>query len=76
MSLSRYRRPLWRYPLFQIPLLLLGACLAAALLFWLLGLGRVPVAVAIALDLSSSTYSSEFNAPGSIMAQEVQAVQA
>lgn len=74
--MSPYRRPLWRYPLFQIPLLLLGVCLAVALLFWLLGLGRPPVTVAIALDLSRSTYDTEFNAPGSVMAGEIQAVQA
>ena len=55
----------------------MGACLVAALLFGLLGFGRPPVAVAIALDLSSSTYGSgSFNAPGTIMAQEVQAVKA
>jgi Ca-activated chloride channel family protein len=58
-------------------LLLLGVCLAAALLFWLLGFGRPQVAVAIALDLSPSTYNAgQFNAPGTIMNQEVQAVQA
>ena len=76
---SSYRRALWLYPLFQIPLMCLAACLIAALLFWLLGLGRPNVAVAIAIDLSGSTYNEEisnFNAPGTVMAQEVQAVQA
>jgi len=71
-----YRRRLWLYPLFQIPLMCLGACLVAAALFWLLGLGRPLVGVAIALDLSNSTYdSAEFNAPGTVMAQEVEAVE-
>ena len=77
--MSRHRRALWLYPLFQIPLMCLAACLIAALLFWLLRFGRPNVAVAIAIDLSGSTYSeqiSSFNAPGTVMAQEVQAVQA
>ena len=73
--MSQYRRGLWQYPLFQIPLIFLGICLLGAMLFWLLGLGRPNVAVAIALDLSSSTYRlQEFNAPGTVMAQEVAAV--
>ena len=73
--MSNHRRPLWLFPLFQIPLILLGLFLVLAALFWLLGLGRPNVAVAIALDLSSSTYQpQEFNAPGSIMSQEVGAV--
>ncbi|MBD1881475.1 VWA domain-containing protein [Coleofasciculus sp. FACHB-T130] len=72
--MSRSRRGLWLYPLFQIPLMLLGACIVVTALIWLLGLGRPPVAVAIALDLSSSTYSTEFNAPGTVMYQEVAAV--
>nr|WP_199302505.1 vWA domain-containing protein [Coleofasciculus sp. FACHB-129] len=54
--------------------MLLGACIVVTALIWLLGLGRPPVAVAIALDLSSSTYSTEFNAPGTVMYQEVAAV--
>ncbi|MBD1888609.1 VWA domain-containing protein [Coleofasciculus sp. FACHB-SPT9] len=72
--MSRSRRGLWLYPLFQIPLMLLGACIIVTALIWLLGLGRPPVAVAIALDLSSSTYTTEFNAPGTVMYQEVAAV--
>lgn len=72
--MSRNRRGLWYYPLFQIPLMSLAACLVAAALFWGLGLGRPPIAVAIAVDLSSSTYGGQFNAPGTVMAQEVQAV--
>ncbi|MBD2003790.1 MULTISPECIES: vWA domain-containing protein [Cyanophyceae] len=73
--MSSFRRAFWRYPLFQIPLMFLSLCLIAALLCWLLGLGRPKVAVAIALDLSTSTYGTQFNAPGTIMYQEVQAVQ-
>lgn len=72
--MSFNRRRLWQYPLFQIPLMLLLACLVTAALFWLLGLGRPPVAVAIAIDLSTSTYDTQFNAPGTVMYQEVQAV--
>ncbi len=73
----RYRRRLWLYPLFQIPLICLGICLVAAVLFALLGLGRPSVAVAITLDLSSSTFSepSQFNQPGTVMYQEVIAVE-
>jgi Ca-activated chloride channel family protein len=75
--MASYRRPLWLYPLFQIPFIFLWIFLIAALLFWLLGIGRPNVAVAIALDLSSSTYGNQgFNAPGSVMRQEVQAVEA
>lgn len=72
--MSRSRRGLWLYPLFQIPLMLLGACIVVTALVWLLGLGRPPVAVAIALDLSSSTYGTQFNAPGTVMDREVAAV--
>lgn len=54
LSVSRYRRSLWLYPLFQIPLIFLSICLVAAALCWLLGLGRPDAAVAIALDLSVS----------------------
>lgn len=73
----RSQRPIWRYPLFQIPGILLGLFLALAMLFWLLGWGRPTVAVAIALDLSGSTYDSNpqlFNAPNTVMAEEVAAV--
>ncbi len=74
--MTNYRRPLWSYPLFQIPFIFLCIFLITALLFWLLGIGRPPVAVAIAIDLSSSTYSGQFNEPGSVMDQEIQAVKA
>ena len=75
---NNYRLKLWSYPLFQIPLILFGLCVFMAVLFWLLGFGRPQVAVSIALDLSTSTYGNieSFNAPGSVMNQEVQAVQA
>lgn len=71
-----YRRPLWSYALFQVPAMALGACLILALLFALLGWGRPQVSVTIALDLSGSTYdeATEFNAPDSIVHQEIEAV--
>ena len=74
-----YRRALWLYPIFQIPLICLGICLTAAMLFWLFKFGRPQVAVAIAIDLSGSTYGNQiqlFNAPGTILNREVEAVQA
>ena len=74
-----YRIKLWNYPLFQIPLVGFGLCLAAATLFWLLNFGRPQVAVAIALDLSGSTYNSQiefFNSPGTVLDREIKAVQA
>lgn len=77
--MSSYRRPLWLYPIFQIPLICVGICLVTALLFWLLGFGKPKVAVAIALDISGSTYNSQvelFNSPGTIVSQEVEAVKA
>lgn len=75
--MSSYRRKLWNYPLFQIPLVCFGLCLAIAALFWLLGFGRPQVAVAIALDLSSSTGQIEqFERPNTVMNQEIKAVQA
>ena len=77
--MSRYRIKLWNYALFQMPLVCFGLCLAAAALFWLLGFGRPQVAVAIAIDLSNSTYDGKvenFNRPGTVMSQEVAAVQA
>lgn len=73
--MSRSRRSLWLYPIFQYPLIFFGIFLVLAALFWLLGLGKPNVAVAIVLDLSSSTYEGQsFNAPGTIMSQEVAAV--
>ncbi|MFB2837913.1 vWA domain-containing protein [Floridanema evergladense] len=73
--MSFNRRNFWMYPLFQIPAMFLLAFLLAALLFALLGLGRPNVAVAIALDVSSSTYQPQsFNSPGTVMAEEIAAV--
>lgn len=63
----RTRRQLWLYPLFQVPLMLMAACLIIATLGWLLNWGRPPVAVAIALDFSDST-------SGAVRQQEIQAV--
>lgn len=71
------RRALWLYPLFQIPLIFVGVGCLGLLLFALLGLGRPTVGVAVALDLSNSTYESgNFNAPGSTMSREIDAVRA
>lgn len=64
----RSRRQVWQYPLFQIPLMLMLACAIIAALSLLLGLGRPPVAVAIAIDYSGST-------AGIVRQQEIQAVQ-
>jgi Ca-activated chloride channel homolog len=75
--MSSYRIKLWNYSLFQIPLICFGLCLAAAALFWLLGFGRPRVAVAIALDLSASTYDNQeelFNSPGTVLSKEIEAV--
>ena len=77
--MSSYRIKLWNNPIFQIPLICFGLCLVAAALFWLLGFGRPQVAVAIALDLSNSTYDGQvelFNSPGTVLSQEIEAVQA
>ncbi|MGK7940032.1 MAG: VWA domain-containing protein [Crocosphaera sp.] len=73
----KYRHKVIENPLFYTPLILAGLFLALALLFGLLNLGKPPVAVAIALDISSSTYyPKSFNAANTIMDQEVQAVNA
>lgn len=70
------RRPFWRYGIFQIPAIGFVLALIAALLAVLFGLGRPTVSVAIALDVSNSTHNGAFNAPGTIMRQEVDAVRA
>lgn len=62
-----YRRQLWLYPLFQVPLMLMLGCLIIAALGWLLSWGRPPVAVSVALDFSSST-------AGIVRQQEIEAV--
>jgi Ca-activated chloride channel family protein len=64
----RSRRQIWQYPLFQIPLIFMIGCAIVAALSWLLGFGRPPVAVAIAIDFSDST-------SGIVRQQEIQAVQ-
>lgn len=66
MTISQ-RRQFWLYPIFQVPLMCLIACLLIALLGWLLSWGKPPVGVAIALDLSDSTR-------GMVRQQEIQAV--
>lgn len=78
------RRPLWTYPLFQLPLLsgVLWIC-AASLSGWL-SWGQ-PTSVVVALDLSSSTYATpdseaqnrsaeRFNQPDTLSHQQVQAL--
>ncbi len=75
--MSRFRRSLWLYPLFQIPLMFLVVCLIGATLFWLLGLGRPNIAVAVAIDMSNKTYQGQaFNAPNTVISQELSAVRA
>ncbi|MCT7956821.1 vWA domain-containing protein [Laspinema palackyanum] len=64
----RSRRQIWQYPLFQIPLIFMIGCAIVAALSWLLGFGRPPVAVAIAIDFSDST-------SGIVRQQEIQAVE-
>jgi Ca-activated chloride channel family protein len=55
----------------------LVVCLIAAVLCWLLGLGRPTVAVAIAVDMSPKTYQGQaFNAPNTVLGQELTAVRA
>ncbi len=72
------RRPIWLYSFFQYPLIFMSTFLLLSALLWLLGLGKPNVAVAVALDLSSSTYGEpqQFNQPGTIMSQEIEAVKA
>ncbi len=62
--------------LFQRSLILLIIFLVLAALFALLGFGRPNLAVAIALDLSSSTHGGNWNGQGTIMTREVEAVNA
>jgi len=73
------RRPVWLHSIFQVSLIFLTFFLVLALLFWLFNFGRPSVAVAIALDLSNSTYSGKpalFNKSGTVMSKEVEAVHA
>jgi Ca-activated chloride channel family protein len=70
-------QPVWRYAVFQISAACLAICLVLALLAGQLGWFSRLVAVHLALDLSGSTYENSlanFNKPGTIMAQEIEAV--
>lgn len=70
------RRPISSYPVFQIPLLGLITCLTLWISSGFWGGGQLS-AVAIALDLSGSTYSEQperFNQPGTISYQQIAAV--
>ncbi|MEI2418961.1 VWA domain-containing protein [Limnospira fusiformis] len=72
-------QPVWRYAIFQISAACLAICLVLALLAGQLGWFPRLVAVHLALDLSGSTYENalaNFNKPGTIMAQEIEAVKA
>jgi Ca-activated chloride channel homolog len=71
------KRAFWRYRLFQVPCIALLISSIILLLSLQLNLGMPKVAVAVALDVSSSTQlESKFNAPGSIMSSAVDAVNA
>lgn len=76
MIATQFYRPLWRYPLFQIPAIFVAVFLVITLLFGLLRLGQPPVAVVIALDMSQSTYGDNILASGTILAKELEAVEA
>ncbi|WP_354635306.1 vWA domain-containing protein [Planktothricoides raciborskii] len=72
-------QPVWRYAIFQISAACLAICLVLAILAGQLGWFPRLVAVHLALDLSGSTYDNSlanFNKPGTIMAQEIEAVKA
>jgi Ca-activated chloride channel family protein len=72
-------QPVWRYAVFQISAACLAICLVLAILAGQLGWFPRLVAVHLALDLSGSTYDNSlanFNKPGTIMAQEIEAVKA
>ncbi|MGK7930866.1 MAG: VWA domain-containing protein [Microcystaceae cyanobacterium] len=76
MTVTQFRRPFWRYALFQIPAIFLSIFLILALLFALLRLGQPPVAVVIALDMSQSTYGNDILASETILDEEFGAVAA
>ncbi|MEM6501227.1 MAG: vWA domain-containing protein [Cyanobacteria bacterium P01_C01_bin.89] len=68
-------RPFYQYGLFQKPFIGFVVCLIAALLFYLFQWGNPNnVAVVLSLDLSSSTYDSQLNEPGSISEAAIDAV--
>jgi len=72
-------QPVWRYAVFQISAACLAICLVLAIFATQLGWFPRLVAVHLALDLSGSTYENtqgSFRKPGTIMAQEIEAVNA
>ncbi len=72
-----YSKKFWQESWFLIPLVCFIITLIALIGFWGLGMGKPRVAVAIALDLSSSTYAEGgWLGNQSTMTKEVQAVQA
>lgn len=72
-----YRKAFWQESWFLIPLVCFLMCLILLGSFWGFGIGKPTVAVAIALDLSSSTYEEGgWLGTDSVMTKEVQAVQA
>lgn len=72
-----YSKQFWQESWFLIPLVCLIISLIGWIGFWGLGIGKPPVSVAIALDLSSSTYAEGgWLGNESTMTKEVQAVQA
>lgn len=72
-----YSKKFWQESWFLIPLVCFMISLIGLIAFWGLGIGKPPVSVAIALDLSSSTYEQGgWLGNDSTMTKEVQAVQA
>ena len=69
-------QPIFSKPLFQRSLIFLIIFLILAALFVLLGFGRPNLAVVIALDLSTSTHDGKWNGQGTVMAKEIEAVNA
>lgn len=72
-------QPVWRYAVFQISAACLVICLVLAMFVAQFGWFPRLVAVHLALDLSGSTYENtqgSFRKPGTIMAQEIEAVNA
>ena len=72
-----YSKKFWQESWFLLPLVCFLIALMGLTSFWGFGIGKPPVAVAIALDLSSSTYAQGgWLGNESTMTKEVQAVQA
>jgi Ca-activated chloride channel homolog len=75
--MASHKRAFWRFRLFQVPCVALILSSIFLFLAFQLNLGAPQVAVVVALDISGSTQSAgQFNAPNSIMAQSVDAVNA